>query len=192
MPYELDKVDWRIINSLLEDARKTITQIAADAEISRPTAIKRLKRLRKNKVISLGAGVNVAKLGFKFALVTFKAEFAEANQKLEESLVACPRVFMVTETRRNTNFLALLYGENMETLVSVIDNFKSFLGMEIVSWHRSKQPLKVETFNLELFQKKRELAPCGRKCKNCSSYQSLECLGCPAVTEYRGPLLRTV
>jgi len=188
LSYKLDKVDLRIINALAKDARKTITQIAKNTEISRPTAINRLKKLRKSDVVILGARINVTKLGFKLALVALKNKSVEARQKPDTNLAMCPRVLLLIQTSENPNYLALLYGENTETLVSVIECFKNFSGMEVISWHRSKMPLLPETFALKIFLKKNELAPCGKKCGDCSNYQNMECLGCPAVTEYKGPL----
>lgn len=191
MSYELDEVDFRIIRSLSEDARKTISQIAKEADISRPTAIRRLEKLRKNDVIRLGARVNVKKLGFKLALMVFKTNGSKSTREVETDLAVCPRVLMLMHTSGNPNYFALLYSENMETLVSVIECFKSFAstrGMEIVSWHPSNMSSKSETFDLKFFPMKNELTLCGKKCGDCSSYQNQECLGCPAVTEYKGPL----
>jgi len=185
---ELDKVDLRIINSLVKDARRTITEIARDAKISRPTAINRLKNLRESNIVSLGARININQLGFKLALVALKSKNAVAKQKPETNLAICPRVLLLLQTSGNPDYLALLYGENMETLVSVIECFKSFSEISVVSWHRSKPPLLPGTFDLKVFPAKYEIAPCGKKCGDCSFYQNTECLGCPAVTEYKGPL----
>lgn len=184
MSPDLDEVDFKLISSLARDARSTTTQIAADARISRPTAIKKLRKLTRNKVVSLGARVNLTKLGFKLALITFKTQ---GNRKeLKTSLFLCPRVLMLIETGGNPHYLALLYGENTETLVSTIECMKSISGMEIVSWHRLKPPILPETFALQVFPTKNEVAPCCKKCAICSNYQNKECLGCPAVTEYKG------
>jgi len=188
---KLDEVDFRIIRSLSADARKTISQIAKEADISRPTAIRRLEKLRKNDVISLGARVNVKKLGFKLALMTLKTNGSKSIQEIETDLAVCPRVLMLMQTSGNPNHLALLYGENMETLVSVIECFKSFAstrGMEIVLWHRLNMSSKSETFDLKFFPTKNEFTLCRKKCGDCFCYQNLECLGCPGVTEYKGPL----
>ena len=188
LSYKLDKVDLRIIDSLIKDARKTITQIAKDAGISRPTAINRLKKLRESSSVILGARVNVTKLGFKLALVALKTKTVDAREKPEKNLAICPRVLMLIQSSGNPNYLALLYSENTETLLSVIECFKSFAGVDVVSWHRSKPPILPETLDLKVFPTKYELAPCGKKCGECSCYQNLECLGCPAVIEYKGPL----
>lgn len=188
MSYKLDEVDLRIINSLAKDARKTVTLIAKEAGISRPTAISRLNKLGKNNVVRLGACVNVLELGFKLALMALMTKSTKARQKLETKLVLCPRVLMLMQTDGNPEYLALIYSENTETLVSVVECVKDISDTEMIWWHRSKLPLLPEAFDLKIFPKKHELAPCGKKCGECSSYQNQECLGCPAVKEYKGPL----
>jgi len=188
MSYKLDAVDLKILNSLAKDTRKTVTQIAIEVEISRPTVMKRLKKLTESNVLDLGGKVNVTKLQFKLGQMALKAKSPDAKQQLEKRLVNCPRVLFLMETSGNPHYLALLYGEDTETLVSTVESFKSFSGTEVVSWHRSKPPLKMEAFDLRIFLKKSKLAPCGKRCSDCYSYQNSECLGCPAVTEYKGPL----
>jgi DNA-binding Lrp family transcriptional regulator len=185
MSYKLDKTDMRIIYSLGEDARNSVTQIAKDADISRPTAIVRLRRLRKNKIINLGAKINITKLGYKMALATLKADNAEAVTGIE-NLVICPRVLLLTQAIGDNNYQALLYGENMETLVSVIESYKNSSNLEVVSWNRLKPLLVNEVFGVKVYLTKSEVAPCGKRCSDCPSYQNSECLGCPAVTEYKG------
>lgn len=186
MSHKLDEVDLKIIYSLARDARKTITQIAKDTEISRPTIISRLRKLRESNVLSLDARVNVTKLGFKLALLALKIRSVEAEQKPETNLAVCPRVLMLMHSDGNSNCFALLYGENMETLVSVVESFRSFSGIEVISWHPSEPPLKVEAFELKEFPSKNKLAPCGKNCLDCSSYKKQECLACPVVTAYKG------
>jgi len=188
LPYKLDKVDLRIISSLATDARKTVSQIAKETKISRPTTMDRLKRLRESGILDLSAKVNVQRLGFKLAQVALKTRDTETSQKLEKTLANCPRVLCLTPTSGNPHYLALLYSEDTESLVSTIESLRSFSGTEVVSWHRSKPPLKIETFTLRIFLEKTKTASCGKKCGDCSSYQNLECLGCPMVIEYKGPL----
>jgi len=185
--YKLDEIDLRIISSLTKDSRKTVTKIAKMARISRPTAIARLERLRKNNVVHISARVNITKLGFKFALVALKTKSAESRRNTLTKLAVCPRVLTLLQTSGTQNYYAILYGENTETLLSVIESFKTFSSMEVVSWNRAK-PLLPETFDLKVFLEKRKHAPCGKKCGECSSYQNNECFGCLAVTEYTGPL----
>lgn len=45
MPYKLDKIDTDIINSLLEDGRKSFRQISREINVSTPTVKNRFERL---------------------------------------------------------------------------------------------------------------------------------------------------
>jgi len=49
----LDMVDKKIIQSLKNNARQSITDLAKDVGISRPTAMKRLDRMIKDKTIMM-------------------------------------------------------------------------------------------------------------------------------------------
>jgi len=187
LSHKLDKVDLRIMHSLAQDARKAITQLSVDAGISRPTAINRLKKLRENGILSVHATVNITKLGFKLALVTFRTKSNNAGQEPRTGLAVCPRVLLLVQKSGDRDCSALLYSENTETLLSVVECVKSVSGVELTSWHRLSPPLLPEAFELKLFPHKGKLTPCGKKCGVCSNYQNQECLGCPAVVEYKGP-----
>jgi len=44
-------------------------------------------------------------------------------------------------------------------------------------------PLKAEAL-----KEKGDVTPCGVQCKACPSFQDKKCVGCPALSYYRGPL----
>lgn len=187
MSCKFDEIDVRIMKSLSEDCRKSTTQIAREAGISRPTAIARMKNLAGNHLVDFGAKVNVARLGFKLALIKFELDDSEKKQNLVAKLAACPRVLQLVQAIEKSNYTALVCAENAETLLSSIDCLRDVLRARITSWQRVK-PILGEAFNLKIFLEKCELTPCGKKCGICSSYRESECAGCPATTDYRGPL----
>jgi Lrp/AsnC family leucine-responsive transcriptional regulator len=184
---KVDETDLKIIKSLSEDCRKSTTQIAKEAGISRPTAIARIRRLAENNLVDFGAKFNVARIGFKLALLTLETDNVEDKQNTVTKLAACPRVLQLFQTIEKPSYTALVCAENAETLLSAIDCLRSVLSARITSWHRVK-PIIGDTFNLKIFLEKCELTPCGKKCGICSSYQESECVGCPATTDYKGPL----
>jgi len=184
---KLDEIDLKIIKSLSEDCRKSTTQIAKEAGISRPTAIARIRRLAENNLVDFGAKVYVARIGLKLVLLTLETDNVEDKQDIVTKLEACPRVLQLVQAIEKPNYTALVCAENAETLLSAIDCLKSVLSARITSWHRVK-PIIGDTYNLKIFLEKCELTPCGKKCGICSSYQESECVGCPATTDYKGPL----
>ena len=186
MSCKVDDVDVRIMKSLSEDCRKSTTQVAREAGVSRPTAIARIKNLADNQIIDFGAKTNLAKLGFKMALLTFERSTKEKEEGITEKLAACPRVIQLVQTVGRPEYKALVCAEDADTMLSAIDCLKDALDVK-VSWERVK-PIIGESFNLKIFLEKCEFTPCGKKCGVCTSYKESACVGCPATEEYKGPL----
>jgi DNA-binding Lrp family transcriptional regulator len=183
----IDALDVKIMKSLSENCRKSTTQIAKEAGTSRPTAIARIKQLSENQIIDFGAKINLTKLGLKLASIHFETDLTETSQQIVEKLKLCPRVIQLVQLAGKPSYTALIYVEDAETLLSSIDCLESFLGLKITSYQRVL-PLIGESFNLKISLEKCEKTPCGKECGLCLSYQHIECAGCPATNEYRGPI----
>jgi len=181
-----DALDAKILKSLSEDCRKSTTQIAKEAGTSRPTIIARLKKLSENQIVDFVAKINLTKLGLKLATIHFETKPTETQQTVEK-LKMCPRVIQLTQLAGKPRYAALIYVEDAETLLSSIDCLESLLGLKITSYQRVI-PLIGESFSTKICLEKTEKTPCGKECGLCLSYQQIECAGCPATNEYRGPI----
>jgi len=186
MQNSIDDIDLRIIKSLSDDCRKSTTQIAKEAGISRPTAIARMSELAKRKIVDFGAKVKVGKLGFKLALITLETDETQKRQDIVNKLAVCPRVLQLVQEIAKPEFTALVCAETAETLLSSIECIRNVLSARIASW-QSVKPIIGEAFDLKIFLEKCELTPCGKKCAVCVSYTESDCVGCPATTDYKGP-----
>jgi DNA-binding Lrp family transcriptional regulator len=187
MSKTIDALDLKIMKSLSEDCRKSTTQIAKEAGTSRPTAIARIKHLSENQIVDFGAKINLTKLGLKFASIHFETNIAETSQQVVDKLKLCPRVIQLVQLVGKPNYMALIYVEDAETLLSSIGCLESYLGLKITSYQRVL-PLIGESFNPRLCLEKSQKTPCGKECGICLSYQHVECAACPATSEYRGPI----
>jgi Lrp/AsnC family leucine-responsive transcriptional regulator len=187
MSKTIDALDVKILKSLSEDCRKSTTQIAKEAGTSRPTTIARIKQLSENQIVDFGAKINLTKLGLKLASIHFETNLTETSQQIVEKLKLCPRVIQLVQLSGKPSYTALIYVEDAETLLSSIDCLESYLGLKIMSYQRV-MPLIGESFNLKMSLEKCAKTPCGKECGLCLSYQHVECAGCPATTEYRGPI----
>ena len=187
MSVRLDAIDLKIIKSLTQDCRKSTSQIAKEARISRPTAIARLKALKENRVIDFSARVNLVTLGLKLALVTYQLDEKQIKQDVLAKVGKCPRILQLFRTVNSSIYTALIFAENTETKLSAIDCLRSLLNAKTISSQRVK-PVLGETFDLKIFLEKCELTPCGKKCGICSNYEDSECVGCPATKYYKGPI----
>jgi DNA-binding Lrp family transcriptional regulator len=185
---KMDKVDLKIIQSLRNDARRSITELAKDAGISRPTAMKRLERMVKDTDICIDTGINIRKLGFRVGCVGIEVKEAEARKNVEKVLLSCPRVLMVLCPFEKISFSVYVYGENQESLRSTIYSLGELPGANIAYVNYSDPPLHPKTFIIDTYSKKESITPCGRNCSECYSYNQGICVGCPAVVEYKGPL----
>ena len=185
--YKLNAVDLKIVKSLTENCRKSTSQIAKEAGISRPTAIARLKALTENQIIDFSARVNLARLGFKLGLVTYEIKESQPKQDVLAKVKNCPRVLQLLRTVNSSTYTALIFAENTETKLSAIECLRSVLNAKTVSAQRVR-PVLGETFDLKIFLEKCELTPCGKKCGICSNYEESECFGCPATKYYKGSI----
>lgn len=184
---KLDKIDLKIIKSLMRDARKSVTQLSKDVGVSRLTLINRLKKLTAEDVIRTNVGINLGKLGFQTALVALEVK-GDLRQEVERNLSKCPRALMLLQPAEKANMLVLLCGENRNTLESTIECLRDLSGADIVYVHHSRPPLFPDAISLQVFPEKDDLTPCRRKCGDCFRYLNDQCVGCPAVTEYKGPV----
>ncbi len=182
-----DELDLRLIKSLSEDRRKTITQIAKEIGTSRPTAIARIKSLAKSKIVDFGAKINIAKLGFKLISVHFELEKEEEAENILSKLMACPRLLQLFQEVGKNRFTAVMFAENAETMISAVECLRTALNANITSWERIIC-LTGDSFRLKISLDKCEKTPCGQECGICISYKQSECLGCPTTKDYRGPL----
>lgn len=187
MTYKFDKVDLKIIKSLIRDARQPVTQLAKEVGVSRPTAINRLKKLTSKNILQINAGINIGKLGFRMACITLEVKGGDNRQQIEKHLINCPRILMLLRLSGKPNLFITLFGENQNTLVSTIESLRDFPGINIVDVNHSEPPFS-GTFSLKIFPEKSDITPCGKKCSDCFRYKNDQCLGCPVATEYMGSL----
>jgi len=185
---KLDKVDFNIIRSLQEDARRSITELASDVGISRPTVMKRLRRMLEKEFISIETGINLKELGLRIGCVGLEVKGSESRSKVKKMLENCPRVLMVIAPFDKITFTVYIFGEDQNTLRSTIYEFAGFPDTSITHVSYSDPPLYPKTFPIQIGFKKNTVAPCGLKCSDCFSYNEGVCVGCPTVIGYKGAL----
>ena len=186
--HRLKEKDLRVIKALGEDARKTITEIAKETGLSRPTVTNMIERMEDQGLLHVKAGVNLQKLGFPTAFLALECKQIDQRMELQKNLASCPRVLMILEPSEKVNMLLLVYGEDQATLKSTIESFRHFSGANLVDIYHSGPPMIPHSFNIPIFIEKVDVSPCDRKCFECVNYINDECFGCPAVKEYNGPL----
>lgn len=189
----LDDIDRKIISQLQLDGRTTLEELAKNVGYTSMGVKKRLKKLLERDIIKISASINLEPLKLYAAIVLLEMESAEAMQKLLERFKDCPRVVHIFTTLGGYNLIALVVAEDQDTLESIsmekcslrsgggirrsefypIGNiyYSSFLPIREHLTHKEKTP-----------------TPCNVDCRPCSRYEAEKCVGCPAMSYYKGTL----
>jgi DNA-binding Lrp family transcriptional regulator len=149
--------------------------------------------LLKQGIINISALVNTGSLNLCLALILLEIESAEAMRKIIDRYSKCPRVINVFTTMGGYNLIALVMAEDQTTLESESVErcaLRSGEGIRRSEFyligrvhHTPFLPLKAEAL-----REKSDRTPCDVQCKDCPSFQDQTCVGCPALSYYRGPL----
>ena len=189
----LDDIDWKLITELQSDGRKTYKELGKKIGFTSLGAKKRVDKLLKKGIINISAFVNTDALNLCLALILLEIENAEAMRKIIERYSKCPRVLNVFTTMGGFNLIALVMAEDQSTLESeTVERcaLRSGEGIRRSEFYLIRKvhhipflPLKADSL-----REKTNITPCGVECNDCPSFQNLKCVGCPALTYYRGPL----
>lgn len=123
---DLDQVDWRIVELLREDARRTLADIGKRVSLSSPAIKRRIDRLERDGVIT-GYTVEVdhGKLGLP--LQAFTELRFRGNARVDEiSQIAddIPEVQAIFTTAGDPDALAWIRVADVEDLKRVIDRMR--------------------------------------------------------------------
>jgi DNA-binding Lrp family transcriptional regulator len=117
----IDAVDRRILDVLRADSRLSVSEIAAQANVSRANAYQRLARLRADGVIRrFTVDVDHRALGHTITAFILMDIDQHAWRRVEATVSELPGVEYVALTTGTFDVVALVRAENMETLRDVV------------------------------------------------------------------------
>ena len=79
---DLDHVDWKVLNELRLDGRKTFKELGEAVGFTGLGAKKRVEKLLKQEVIRIAPLFNVEKLNVFLAMIFIEVESGEALRKM--------------------------------------------------------------------------------------------------------------
>lgn len=189
----MDEIDKKIIAQLQADGRTTLQELAQAVGFTSMGTKKRLDRLIKKGIIKVSALINPNALKLSPAIIMLEMENAEAMQALLDRFEQCPRVIQIFKTVGGFNLIALVVAETPETLESISTEKCSLRCSKGI--RRSEFYPVSETYfspflqiRDELANKGKKVAPCNVNCDPCNRYELKKCVGCPAASNYKGPL----
>ena len=189
----MDGIDWTLIKQLQSDGRKTFKELGETIGFTSLGAKKRVDKLLEKGIVHISALVNTDALNLRLALILLEIESAETMRKIMDRYSKCPRVINFFTTMGGYNLIALVMAEDQATLESecmekcALRSGEGIRRSEVYLIGRVHHfpflPLKADAL-----REKADTAPCGVQCSGCPSFQDKKCVGCPALSYYRGPL----
>jgi Lrp/AsnC family leucine-responsive transcriptional regulator len=114
---ELDKIDRRILRILQQDNQLTNLQLAERVHLSPPTCLRRVRRLREEKVIvadvSLLDPLAVGQTLFAFVEVVLERQNEQAQQDFEQKMRKANEVMQCYMVSGQTDFVIVVQVADM-------------------------------------------------------------------------------
>lgn len=142
----LDKIDLAIINSLMQDGRKSIRQIAKEIKVSAPTVEAHFTGMRDSGIIKNVIPIfDIDKIGNQLsALVYFKTNTPQ-SVNIASKLSSIPEVNSVFLMTGEYNIIAKVIGESPEHIDEFVRNkIATIKGIRSVSYHMIARTVKDE------------------------------------------------
>ena len=185
---KLDKIDIKILEELSENPQSTLTNIASNTKISRPTITTHLKDLSDSGLLLYKAGPSLKNMNFVTALVALEVKGEQSRLDTEKYISYCPRVMNIFRTPGKANLHVFCWGEDENTLTATIETFRNMPSTEVISTLNLGHLVSGD-FTIDLSKEKNKDSPCGKLiCSECQTYQAGDCFGCPSTKDYKGPL----
>jgi Lrp/AsnC family leucine-responsive transcriptional regulator len=125
MPVELDTLDRRILDELQKDNRISMSELAERVNSSTPTCLRRVKRLREEKVILADVCViDPAAIGRRMTLiveVTLERERPDIIELFKQAVANCDEISLCYYVAGDVDFVLIVHVASMEEYESIID-----------------------------------------------------------------------
>lgn len=185
----LDKIDKKIIEILSKDGRMSLTKLGETLGLSHVAVRKRLEKLLSKNVMKVLSAMNLHKLGLKIVVLLAEVRSSRDVEEIVKKYSSCPRMLFLSTIMGRYNLMAMMIGENDQTLESILTvcSFRRERGIMKSEVHLVSSipiprfmPMKI------VAEKKGTTTPCGMDCSNCKRYLQGLCLACPATEVYKG------
>ena len=191
----LDDVDWKILGQLQLDGRTSFRDLGKAVGFTGLGARRRVEKLLKQKVIRVSALVNTDALDLSLAMILLEVDGAEAMRKVIDRYRDCPRVINFFMTMGGYNLIALVLAEDQGILESESlerCSLRSGEGIRRSEFYPIGKVLHSAFLPLRTYAQNDDenTTPCDVDCRDCPAFRNQNCLGCPSVSCYKGPLGR--
>jgi Lrp/AsnC family transcriptional regulator, leucine-responsive regulatory protein len=128
---KIDAKDKKILKVLFEDGRMSIADIANKTRLRRDSVARRLKRLRKDKIITgFVPVINPPALGYPniaMILLRIKSGNDASKKKFQDKLVENKFIVHVSKLIGKFDFNCVVIYENTNHLNQIVENIKTYV-----------------------------------------------------------------
>jgi Lrp/AsnC family transcriptional regulator, leucine-responsive regulatory protein len=124
----LDKIGWKIVVELEQDARVPFAELGRRVGLSTPAVVERVRRLEDAGIIAgYHAEVDHAKLGFPLLAFVRVNVVGDALARFAKKAAACPEVLEVHRVTGAESFIIKVAVTNQAHLERVIDSLMPYV-----------------------------------------------------------------
>jgi DNA-binding Lrp family transcriptional regulator len=131
---QIDELDVKILNRLIEDARASLKSIAKDCGLTSSAVLGRIKRLKQEGVI-VGTRLMVAGEAFGHPLyATVLIEVSDSQEpQIKQRIRSIQNVIVCAESIGRYNLCTLIHGQDVNELNKVTSLIRSIKGIRRVA-----------------------------------------------------------
>jgi DNA-binding Lrp family transcriptional regulator len=184
----LDAKDKIIISMYAEDPDVSQESIGKRISLSQPSVAARIAKLKESGALSSQLGINPLKMGLYLAKVDISSTRPD---EILSMFRGCPYFANGFTISGKSNLCLLFFSESIATLEAIVNGHI-----------RSNPSVSDVDFNIVITSERdfivpsamdfehSEHPPCGIKlqCRDCPSFKSVKCMGCPVTGQYQGTL----
>ena len=131
MDDELDDIDSRIIHSLIENARITLSQMSKEIDVPDATISNRLKKLDKNVIKQYTLILDLDKFGLKVTAIIIIQTESDKHRSVESKLAKLEEVSEVYSISGEYDILIKVWALSLEELNNIVNSkIRSVDGVE--------------------------------------------------------------
>lgn len=183
-----DAKDKIIISMYVEDPYVSQETIGKRVKLSQPSVAARIAKLKEGGALSSQIGIDPLKMGLYVAKVDISSTRPD---EILSMFRGCPYFANGFTISGKNNLCLLFFSESIATLESIVNgHIRSNPSVSDVDFNivitSERDYIVPSVLNFE----HSEHPPCGIKlqCRDCPSFKSVKCMGCPVTGQYQGTL----
>ena len=184
----LDPKDKAIISMYAENPDVSQETIGKKINLSQPSVAARIAKLKESGALAAQLGINPLKMGMYVAKVDMSSTRPD---EILGMFRGCPYFANGFTISGKNNLSLLFFSESISTLESIVNgHIRSNPSVSDVDFNivitSERDYIVPSVMNFE----RSDRPPCGieLQCKNCLSFKSKKCMGCPVTGQYQGTL----